>query len=128
MMTMWQLRSFAALCMHVARYLLGCGLHVRTPLREWWHLMLHHGCVHWSATRGENIACLLLWLLHHLGERLCCVSLCYGSCYVCCISQAFLQPLKSPSGLLPCTLPTMGSVNSAHSGIQQDKWHHKQDQ
>ena len=74
------------------RYLLGCGLHVRTPLREWWHLMLHHGCVHWSATRGENIACLLLWLLHHPGERLCCVSLCYGSCCVCCISQERIQP------------------------------------
>ena len=54
--------------------------------------MLHHGCVHWSATRGENIACLLLWLLHHPGERLCCVSLCYGSCCVCCISQERIQP------------------------------------
>ena len=36
---------------------------------------------------GENIVCLLLWLLHRPGERLFCVRLCYGCCYHCCISQ-----------------------------------------
>ena len=111
-----------------------CSKHVWTPLREWWHLMLHHGCVHWSATRGENIACLLLWLLHHSGERLCLVGYAMAPTMVAasarreCMRLQFLQLLKSSSGLLPCTLPTMGSVKSVHSGIQQDNWHHKQDQ
>ena len=52
------------------------------------------------------------------------------SCYDCCVSQErgcvmaamlclqFLQLLKSPSSLLACVLPTMGSANSAHSEIQ----------
>ena len=64
-----------------------CSKHVWTPLRERWHIILHHGCVHWSATRGKNIVCLLLWLLQHPGERLCHIRLCYGSYCGCCISQ-----------------------------------------
>ena len=85
-----------------------CSKHVWTPLREWWHLMLHHGCVHWSATRGENIACLLLWLLHHSGERLCLVGYAMAPTMVAasarreCMCLQFLQLLKSSSGLLPC--------------------------
>ena len=87
-----------------------------------------------SAVRGGNIACLLLWLLHHPGERLCHVGYAMAPTMVTasarreCMCLQFLQLLKSSSGLLPCTLPTMGSVNSVHSEIQQDNWSHEQDQ
>ena len=35
---------------------------------------------------------------------------------------------QSSSSILACTLPTMGSMNNAHSEIQLDSWHHEQDQ
>ena len=51
---------------------------------------------------------MLLWPLHQPGERLGCVTLCYGCCYACCISWkrinvsahpivpwVFFQPLSS---------------------------------
>ena len=40
----------------------------------------------------------------------------------------FLWLLQSSSSLLARALPTMGSVYSTHSEIQQDNWCHKQDQ
>ena len=80
-------------------------------------LLLPHDCVHWSAARGENIACLLLWLDDRLllwqerrllwplcqpGERLCCVILCHGCCperinmsAVPTAPRVFFQPLSS---------------------------------
>ena len=76
-----------------------------------------------SARRGENIACLLLWLLWQPGERLCCVRLCYSCCYGCCIGQGrktclqFLKLFESPSSLLAHKLPTIGSANSEVTGI-----------
>ena len=39
-----------------------------------------------------------------------------------------LQLLESSSRLLAGALPTVGSVNSVHSEIQQDSWHCEQDQ
>ena len=40
----------------------------------------------------------------------------------------FIWLLKSSSSILACALPTMGSMNSAHSEIQLDSRHHEQDQ
>ena len=40
----------------------------------------------------------------------------------------FLWLLTSSPSLLAQTLPTMGLANSAHRKIQQDNWHHEQDQ
>ena len=39
----------------------------------------------------------------------------------------FLQLLEFPSRLQAHALPTPGSMNSTHSEIQQDNWHHGQD-
>ena len=82
-----------------------------------------------SATRGENVARLALWLLCQPGER-CRVRL----CYCCCICQKrktclqFLQLVESSSSLLARALPTLGSANSMHSETQQGSWCHKQDE
>ena len=46
-----------------------------------------------SAMRGEIIACLLLWLLHQPGEKLCRVRLCYG----CCVSQKRISVSAVPT-------------------------------
>ena len=54
---------------------------------------------------------LLLWMLHQPGE-----SLSYGhhaSQERMCLQ--FLWLLKSPSSLLACALPTLGSANSVNS-------------
>ena len=40
----------------------------------------------------------------------------------------FLWLFESLSSLLAHTLATLGSVNSAHSEIQQENWHCEQDQ
>ena len=67
-----------------------------------------------SAMRGENITCLLLQLLCQPGENKCVCSSCGSSS---------LFPVS-----LAHTLATLGSVNSAHSEIQQENWHCEQDQ
>ena len=76
-----------------------CCRDIWVPPRKWWHLLLHHCCVHWvshwrreysvptatavaSARRG-----ICSWLLCQPGERLCYVRLYYGYCFGCCISQ-----------------------------------------
>ena len=35
---------------------------------------LHYGCVRWVNHKGENTACLLLWLLCQSGENKCVCS------------------------------------------------------
>ena len=86
-----------------------CSKHVWTPLRERWHIILHHGCVHWSATRGKNIVCLLLKLLQQSREnKRVCSS--YGSLSFLLASRLCLA---YPGFSKQCE--------------QQDNWHHKED-
>ena len=47
--------------------------------------------------KGENILCLLLWLLHWPGEKLFYVTLCYDCCYHCCISQERVNVSSVPT-------------------------------
>ena len=85
-----------------------------------------------SDTRGENIARLLLWLLHQPGEntfmaavlsRRGSVVLGYAVAAAMAAASArrqyiclqFLQLLVSPSRLLARTLPVLGSVSSVDS-------------
>ena len=107
-----------------------CCIHTWAPPRKWRHYCCVTAVSVGSATRGENIACLVLWLLCQPGERLCRVRLCYG----CCICQKrktclrFLQLVESSSSLLVRALPTLGSANSVHSETQQGSWCHEQDE
>ena len=91
-------------------------------------------CIYASATHKVGGVTAASWLcplgqsrekrtavrpLSQKGERLC---------YSCCAHPErikFLQLLESLSSLLACALPTLGSTNSVHSGIQQDSWRHK---
>ena len=83
-----------------------CCIHTWAPPRKRRHYCCVTAVSVGSATRGENIACLVLWLLCQPGERLCRVRLCYG----CCICQKrktclrFLQLVESSSSLFfePC--------------------------
>ena len=88
--------------MPIVRYSLGHGLlcvaHLyELHLRKWWHYCCITAVFVGSVTRGENIACLLLQLLCQPGERLCCVRLCYGCCYVFCISQERISVSAVPT-------------------------------
>ena len=91
-----------------------CGAHIWVWPKKWWHSCCIMAVSAGSTARGENIECLLLWLLHQPEEnkRVCSP---YGS-----------SRLLPASQLTP--LPTLGSANSAHSEIQWDSWHHEQDQ
>ena len=66
-----------------------------------------------SYRRGEDIVCLLLQVLCHPGENKC----------ICSSYSSW----SDPSRLLAHAIPTPGSMNSTHSEIQQDNWHHEQD-
>ena len=72
-MTVYRLRSFIPLHMRITRYLLGHELLCAVGICE---LCLESGSItaaSWlsigSATRGEDIACLLPWLLCQLGAN-----------------------------------------------------------
>ena len=75
-MTLSGVRSLTALCMHVLGCLLGHGLLCAVWLYELQPQKLCHYCSSGtgSATRGENTACLLLWLLRQPGENKCICS------------------------------------------------------
>ena len=110
-----------------------CGMLVWAPPRKRQPYCCDTAVSVGSAARGENIACLLLRLLHQPGERLYCVRLCYGCCCRRCASQekikvsAVLQVLESPSSQWSRALLTLGSKNSVHSEIQRDNWRSEQD-
>ena len=75
-MTLSGVRSLTALCMHVLGCLLGHGLLCAVWLYELHPQKLWHYCSSstGSAMRGENTACLLLWLLRQPGENKCICS------------------------------------------------------
>ena len=99
-MIMQQLRSHIALCMHLRRYLLG-------------HRLLLF-CKYIQPSPGKALeGCV--WL--------CCI---ISAATGCCLSQERIN--ASSSSLLARTLPTMGSMNSAHSEMQWENWHCEQDQ
>ena len=83
-----------------------CCRDMWVPHKKWWHYCCLMAVSLGSATRGENIVCLLLLLLCQPGKRLRCVRLCYSCCYGCCIGQErktclqFLKLFESPSSLL----------------------------
>ena len=66
---------------------------------------------HCYITEGKNAACLWVPLLWQPRENT----------HVC-------SSYGSESFLSACTFPTLGSLNSAHSEIQQDSRHHEKDQ
>ena len=72
--------------------------------------------VSWLWLLGQRVYCcsccisqerIQLWLLCQPGERLCSVRLCYGCCQKRKTCRQFLQ---SPSSLLACALPILGST------------------
>ena len=110
----------------------GCGTHVWAPPTEAAAFLLHHGYIG-SVTRGENRTCLLLQLLCHPGERVCCAILCYGCqasherinmSAVSTAPQVFFQPLSSslanPAFSEQCTQweTTRQSASQTRSVIQ----------
>ena len=110
--------------MHVHREVLAwplCGTHVcEFHLERGGILLLHHGCVHWVSHERREYSVSTTTALSQPGERLCCVMLWYTAMvamparreYMC---LQFLWLLESPSSLLACTLPTLGSANSVDS-------------
>ena len=84
--------------------------------------------LHWSGIMVmlyEVMLWLLLWLLGQPGERLCYG--CQASHERINMSAVSTAP-QVFSSLLAQALPTLHSVNSAHSEKQQDNLHHKHDQ
>lgn len=96
-----------------------------TLSRKQWHITAASWlCLLSHPLRGENIAWVLLWLLHQPGERLY---------YGCCASQErIVSAVPMASSLLPalltCALPTLYLTNNILSEIQQDNWCSEQDQ
>ena len=98
-----------------------CYREIKAPPKKWQH---------YCFINQERI---LLWLLCQLGERLCCVRLCYGCCYSCCISQEKINmsavtmaprvSLQSLSLHLACP----GLSEQCGQGEQQDNWRCEQD-